>query len=99
MKVERGFAPLPVDEESRLSPEEREKLKDVARQFESVFLNQVVGAMRKTIQPSGFLPQGQGEKIYTEMLDSEYSQTMAQSDQFGVSELLYQHLLRSAEGR
>ena len=88
-----------LEEESRLSPEERAKLHDAARQFEAIFLNQMVGAMRKTVQPNAWMPQSQGEKIYQGMLDSEHAQRMADSNQFGLSDMIYEHLLRSSGGR
>ncbi len=101
MKIEAPMAPAvqQLEDESRLSPEQREKLHAVAQQFEAVFLNQMVGAMRKTIQPNALMPQGQGEKIYQGMLDGEHAERMAQSNQFGLSDLIYEHLLRSSGGR
>ena len=100
MNIE-GLGPRYVAEEpeSNLSPEDQRKLKEVAQQFEAVFLNEVVGAMRKTVQPNGWMPQSQGEKIYQSMLDTEHANAMAQSNQFGLSDLIYEHLLRSSGGR
>ncbi len=88
-----------VEDDSRLSPEEKEKLRTVAKQFEAVFVNQMVGAMRKTVQPNGLIPQSQGERIYQGMLDTEHADKLAESNQFGLSELIYEHLLRSSGGR
>ncbi len=102
MKVEPGFVPpglVQREDDSHLPPEQREKLREVSRQFEAVFLNQMVGAMRKTVQPNGIVQQGQGEKIYQSMLDAEHAERMAQSNQFGLSDMIYEHLLRSSGGR
>lgn len=88
-----------AEEDSRLDPEQKAKLRQVAQQFEAVFLNQMVGAMRKTVTPGGIVPQGQGEKIYQSMLDSEHASAMAQSGQFGLTDMIYEHLLRSSGGR
>lgn len=88
-----------MEEDARMTPEDKEKLHTVARQFEAVFLNQMVGAMRKTVQPNALIPQGQGEKIYQSMLDTEHAERMAQANQFGLSDMIYEHLLRSSGGR
>jgi flagellar protein FlgJ len=93
-----GPAHLAADD-SHMSPEEKEKLRTVARQFEAVFVNQMVGAMRKTVQPNGLMPQSQGEKIYQGMLDTEYADRLSQSNQFGLSDLIYEHLLRTSGAR
>lgn len=100
MKIDhfRGPANIAPDD-SHLSPEDKEKLRTVAKQFEAVFVNQMVGAMRKTIQPNGLMPQSQGEKIYQGMLDTEHAGKLAESNQFGLSDMIYEHLLRSSGGR
>ncbi len=77
------------------SQAEDPKLKAVARQFEAVFINQMVSEMRKTISRSEFLPEGPGEKVYQAMLDSDYAEKMADSDQIGLSKMIYQQLLRN----
>jgi Rod binding domain-containing protein len=45
------------------------------------------------------IPQSQGEKIYQGMLDNEHAERMAQSNQLGLSDMIYEHLLRSSGGR
>jgi flagellar protein FlgJ len=78
--------------------EEDEKLKDVARQFEAVFLNQLIGAMRETVPHDGFLPPSHAEKIYQGMLDSEYATQIAETETIGLSRVIYEQLLRSRNG-
>lgn len=92
-------ANAPRTEDSSLSAEQREKLQEVAQQFEAVFINQMVGAMRKSVQNGGLIPESQGEKVYKSMLDNEYAAKMAESRQFGLSDLIYEHLLRSSGAR
>ncbi len=71
------------------------ELKKVAKQFESVFVNQIVGAMRKTVVKGGLVPESNAERIYQNLLDAEYSQNISESEQIGISNLIYQQLLRS----
>ena len=74
-------------------------LRKASRQFEAMFMNQLIGAMRKTVGEGGLIPQSQGEKVYQSMLDSEYAGAIAESQQIGLSKIIYEHLLRSQLGR
>ena len=105
-----GFpAPPPVESRPSLaeleknapvSAEDKEKLKSLSRQFESVLLNQMVGAMSKTVShDGGLVPESQGEKVYRSMLETEYAQRLSNSDQIGLSKMIYEHLLRTASRR
>lgn len=73
---------------------ENPQLRQVAKGFEAIFVNQMVGAMRKTVTKNDFIPESHAEKVYQGMLDSEYSQRMAESGHLGLSNLIYEHLLR-----
>ncbi len=76
--------------------EEHPELKKVAKQFESIFVNQVVQAMRKTVTKGGLVPESNAERIYQNLLDAEYSNHISESQQMGgISTLVYEQLLRS----
>jgi len=85
-----------AQQQPRLSQEQDAQLKKVAQQFESIFVNQMVEAMRRTVVKQGMVPESQAEKIYQSMLDQEYSSKVAESARLGLSEIIYQHLLRTA---
>lgn len=67
-------------QQQSLSPEEK-----VAEEFEALFMDLVLKSMRRTAQPES---QSNAQEIYTSMLDSEYSKTMAGSHKFGIKELI-----------
>lgn len=79
--------------------EEHPEIREVSRQFESVFVNQLVDAMRRTVVKGGLIPESQAERVYQSMLDSEYSQRISETDQIGLSKMVYDHLLRRTEGQ
>ncbi|MBF0170573.1 MAG: rod-binding protein [Nitrospinae bacterium] len=54
-----------------------DKVKMLAKEFESVFLNQVLKTMRSTVGESGLIKKGPGEELFTSMLDEETSRNMA----------------------
>lgn len=90
MKVEKNSILIkPLEEEN---PE----LRKVAKQFEAVFINQMIGAMRKTVPSGGLIPESNAERVFKGMLDSENAQRMADSEQLGLSQMIYEHLLRTA---
>ena len=88
-----------------LNPQEaREKIKNdklmkLSRQFESMFVNQMVTAMRKTVVKQGLVQESHAEKVYQSMLDSSHSEQISQSEQLGLSRMIYDQLLRSTGGR
>ena len=92
MKIE-GQMPQAADQV------ENKALRDVSRSFEAMFTNQLVTAMRKTVVKDGFFKESQAERVYQGMLDSEYSQRMAETEQIGLSKVIYEQLLRTQSGR
>ncbi|HHY06670.1 MAG TPA: flagellar biosynthesis protein FlgJ, partial [Clostridia bacterium] len=55
--------------------------------------------MRATIPKSGFIPESMATKMYEEMLDAEYSKTIAESPHhFGLADLLYEQLKPTIKG-
>jgi len=64
-------------------------LKDVAQQFESIFINMMLKNMRSTNESiGGGLFSSAQTKQYQEMMDSQMSQSMANSGGIGLSEAL-----------
>lgn len=81
------------------TPEKDKALQGVARQFEAIFVNQMIGEMRKTVVKQGFVPEGPAEKLYQSMLDFEHSNQIAETEQIGLSKVIYEQLLRAHGGR
>lgn len=92
------ISPAETSELNRPAPKEDEAMRKVSRQFESLLVNQMVGEMRKTVGNGGLVPQSHAEKVYQGMLDYEYSRTLSDTDQIGLSKLIYDHLLQRYRG-
>jgi flagellar protein FlgJ len=97
MNVPPTTSPGPIAAEK--TTDEDPKLRKVAQQFEALFTNQLLGAMRKTVIKQGYVPESPAERVYQGLLDAEYAQAIAESEQIGLSRLIYDHLLRTAQGR
>ncbi|MDR0362309.1 MAG: rod-binding protein [Planctomycetota bacterium] len=68
------------------------KLREVAADFVSVFMNQIVKSMRVNVGENPTMHGGNGEKFFQEMLDSEHSKTLAAGSGYGLTDLVYQSL-------
>ncbi len=71
------------------------KVKKLAKDFESIFLEQMFKSMRASVQKSGLIDGGNAEEIYTSMLDSEYSKQMSQQGASGLADMIERQLLQT----
>lgn len=70
----------------------KDKVENLAREFESVFMNQMLKAMRQTIPKNELINGGHAEDIYSSLLDEEFSRRMAYTQQGGISQSLAKQL-------
>lgn len=77
------------------TPHSSEHLKKVAREFESLFTSMMFKAMRGTVGDNPLLPMSFGEKIYTDMLDTEYAKMLGEHGSFGLANLIVKELEKS----
>ena len=76
----------------------RQALRDASTEFEAIFMNQLVSAMRKTVGESGLIQKSQGEKMFEGMLDEEWARGLAgRPGHSGLSEMIYRQLSRQME--
>lgn len=76
--------PLINIQESPPTPEEIA----AAKGMEMIFVEQMVQEMRKSVPENELIPLSNGEKIYRQMLDSEYSRMMAEGHNFGIADVV-----------
>lgn len=69
------------------------RIMDVAREFESIFANFMVKSMRGTVSGEGIIPKSTGERIYTEMLDTEYSKMISNNSNLGLAEIIARQII------
>tara|TARA_E500000331_G_C16980549_1_gene593347 strand:- start:114 stop:416 length:303 start_codon:yes stop_codon:yes gene_type:complete len=62
-------------------------LKDVAQEFESLFVYQMLKSARKA-KLSESLFSNQGSETYESLLDQEYAKTLSKNHNFGIAEAL-----------
>jgi flagellar protein FlgJ len=70
------------------------KLFSVCKDFESLFIKQMLDVMRKSVPKDGILEGGFAEDIFDDMLYDEYSKKMADTAKFGIAETIYNQYSR-----
>ncbi|MCL1877737.1 MAG: rod-binding protein [Defluviitaleaceae bacterium] len=69
---------------------ERAQIRQAAEMFESYFLNLMFRNMRTVnFNEDGFIPRGNAERIFTEMLDETIADQAAAQGGFGLADMLY----------
>ena len=72
---------------------EGKSLEEVAQQFESLFVKQMLDSMRSTLSKENRLVDtGMAGEYFQDMLYEEYSKIMAKRGTFGVAELIVEQL-------
>lgn len=68
------------------------KLKQVCKDFEAIMLSMMIKSMDATIPKDGLIPESFGQGVYKSMLYDEYAKIMADSQNFGLADMLYNQL-------
>lgn len=91
-----GFVKALNDAQIKAAESEAEdvKLKKTCKDMEALFLNMMLGAMRKTV-PENTLHNSQGEKIMRSLLDQELANNMAGAGGIGIGAMLYKQLSKA----
>jgi len=64
----------------------------VSRQFEAIFVQQMMSEMRKTVQKSDFMPSGFAEDVHGSMMDEAIAQASVKQHSFGIADNIYRQL-------
>ncbi len=64
----------------------------VSRQFEAIFVQQMMSEMRKTVQKSDVMPNGFAEDVHGSMMDDAIAQASVRHHSFGIADNIYRQL-------
>jgi flagellar protein FlgJ len=75
---------------------DREQLAGVAKQFEAIFVRQMMAAARKTnfAGEDGLFSSGQGMQTFQQMQDERFADIAADTGAFGLAKMIEAHLAR-----
>lgn len=95
MLAQRGGARAATAGQTDSGEVTRESLHSATKEFESIFVYQMVSAMRRTVGDGGLIRKSNAEQIFEGMLDEEWSRKMAgRHGSRGLAALLYRQLSR-----
>jgi Rod binding domain-containing protein len=81
---------------NRVEPEpgnvQQARLMQACRDFEAIFLTQLLKSMRATVPKDGLLGESREQQFYHEMQDEEMANHLAASGGTGIAEALYRQL-------
>lgn len=69
-----------------------QKMRQVAKLYETQFLREMHKAMKGTVQKSDFIKENMAEKIFQEKLDNQYIDKWAGKGGIGLADMIYQQL-------
>jgi len=76
----------------RTENQDKEKLLQVCRDFEAIFIKQMLDSMRNTVDKSELVGTGMAEDIFEDLLYDQYAKKISQTANLGISQLLYKQL-------
>lgn len=85
------------DDVRRVELQQRDEVKIAAQEFTSFFLSHLMQQQRKTIDTSDLMDGGQGEKMFTGLLDQEYGKKLAMRED-GINRMLINDWARGLGG-
>jgi len=82
-------------EEAKKSGDTSE-LRKATDELEAIFINMMMKSMRSTItETDGIFKKSESEKMFQEMLDEEYANSMAASGGIGISDMIFKQFEQS----
>ncbi len=94
-KTNQTERPLAEMSSSELASKKSLNIKEVCKDFESLFLNYLLKEMRATIPKSSLFGGSSAEKIYTSLFDEELSKNLAQNGGIGLAKTIENHLSKN----
>lgn len=94
MSMAQQTANKPVANASGMS---REKIKETAQQFESMFLSQMLSYMMPKMDTDNPFNGGKGEEVFKSFMTNEYASIMAKTGKTGISQMVEREMIRMQE--
>ncbi len=93
-----GIGGSPQAEMPKLSAvSTRQKLEEAAKEFEAVFMAQMLKPMFESVETDPLFGGGHGEEVMRDLLVQEYGKSLASSDNFGLSKAVMDVMIKIQE--
>lgn len=88
---------IQADDENKVDPTVRAKLRKSANEFETMFMSQMLTPMFDSVEVDETFGGGHSEQMFRSLLVNEYAKTASASGNFGLADQVYRELLRAQE--
>lgn len=75
------------------------KIAQAAKDFEAMFITEMMKPMFEGIEPDPFFGGGKGEEIFQGFMLEEYGKLMAETGQLGIADAVKAEMLKMQEGK
>ena len=72
--------------------EKMKNLKKACADLESVFVSELMKAMRNSVPKGGLFPEAAGSDVYQSIADTQFAEYLSQGSGFGLGEMVYNHM-------
>lgn len=76
-----------------------EALTEAARDFEAMFITEMMKPMFEELKPDPMFGGGKGEEVFFGMMLDEYGKIMSQTGQIGIADSIKQELIKLQEAK
>ena len=90
-------ASLSIDAKSASKDKDMAKIEMVAKDFEAVFIAEMMKPMFSGIKVDGMFGGGKGEEIFRGMMIQEYGKMMSETGQLGIADAVKAEMIRMQE--
>jgi len=91
-----GINPVPPQNLGSYDPtakqQEESRLKQAAKQFEQVFMQQMFTEMRKGVEKSKMFGDGKDEEMFQGMLDQERTKAWSDNGGIGIAQVIFEQM-------
>lgn len=96
-KEENNVDSFKLELEKAMDDQDKDKLKEVCQNFESIFLNMMFKEMRSSIPENDLIPKSMALETFEGMLDEKIADNGAKSNSIGLANSMYSQLVNNME--
>lgn len=84
---------------ANLDPATLKRIDDQAKQFEAVFISQMLKPMFEGLKTDGLFGGGKGEEIFRGVMLQEYGKSIAENNSIGLADCVKAELIKAQAGK
>jgi Rod binding domain-containing protein len=89
-----GGKATPAGGVAQPSPADLKRMREAARGFEAIFIQQMMKGMRQAGATGGLTGKGPGQQMYQDLADEELARSLSEKGGVGLADYLIRHLAR-----